>query len=494
MRGNIFSKLLKNIPGMEKKNDNFESDENKQEYNSTIKNVGVAGGVSEIAQEHAEKAADTFRKLDKNLIWKEKRKQLEPSNAKLDFKNKAFDGNEIIKDRYSDNSLVMKRADAEVLFGKENFNKHLAHADHITPLEKIYASKENCAWDSIEDIKEIANADENFVVINGKLNESKQHRTNSEYLDYLEKKGRGDEISPEYRKIMLQDQADSERYLKKAFKKREIENVVKTGHKAGIDAAKTGAVIGGGISAIQNVVAVVKGEKDATEAAFDTAKDTAGAAVLSYGTGALGTTMSHSLSYSSNTMLKSLSQTNLPSQIAVAAIETGKTMKRFICGEIDGTECMTELGEKGTGMIASSYGAFAGQVLIPIPIVGGLIGSMVGYAFSSTYYNSILSIMQSRKLAHEERIRIEAECKETIKAIKAYRIEIEKVVEKYFKEHKIVFDNAFNTIHYALQTGDADGVIMGANMITEKLGGEIQYNNMDEFDDFMNDENTDFIL
>ena len=35
---------------------------------------------------------------------------------------------------------------------------------------------------------------------------------------------------------------------------------------------------------------------------------------------------------------------------------------------------------------------------------------------------------------------------------------------------------------------------MGANMITQKLGGEIQYNNMDEFDDFMNNEDWDFIL
>lgn len=487
--------MIKNIPSLKKRDkEETQNNENHPTDNSTIRNMGVAGGASVIARKHADKAAVEFKKLDKNLIWKEKRKQLEPSNAKKLFKNKAFGENEIIKDRYSDKQLVLEKSDAQVIFGKENYNEHLAHADHITPLEKIYADKENSAWTSIEDIKGIANADDNFVVINGKLNESKNHKTNSEYLDYLEKKGRGNEISAEYKELMLKDQAASEKYLKKAFKKRELDNVVKTGHKAGMDAAKSGALIGGGISAIQNVVAVVKGEKDAGEAVIDTAKDTAGAAVLSYSTGALGSTISHTLSYSSNTMLKSLSKTNLPSQIAVAALETGKTMKKFICGEIDGTECMIELGEKGTGMIASSYGAIAGQVLIPIPVVGGMIGSMVGYAFASSYYNGLVGLMQNRKLAHEERIRIEAECKETLEAIRSYRREVEKIAEAYFADHKRVFDTAFGTISQALQTGDADGVIAGANMITEKLGGEVQYKNMKEFDEFMNDEDVDFVL
>lgn len=486
--------LLNGIPTLKKKTKENSDANSTQSNNKTTNNIGVAAGTSEIAREHARMAGEQFKKLDENMSWKEQRQQLEPAGLKKVIKEQAFGENTMIKDRYSDNMLVMERIDAKTEFGIENYTEHQAHADHITPLKKIYEDRKNDAWTSVEDIKEIANADENFAIINGKMNYSKGDRTNSEYLDYIDRNGRENEVLPKYRELMLEDEINSNNFLNDSFNKRKVKNVVTTGHRAGVEAAKSGAIFGGAISIVQNAVAVAKGEKHAEGAAIDVVKDTASAAVLGYGTGALGSTISHTLSYSSNTILQSLSKTNLPSQIAVAALETGKTMKKFVCGEIDGTQCMTELGEKGTGMIAASYGAVAGQALIPIPMVGGMIGSMVGYAFASSYYNGLVTIMQDRKLAREERIRIEAECKELLDAIKIYRQEIEQIAEAYFADYKNVFDTAFVSIGQALQTGDADGVIMGANMITQKLGGETQYNNMDEFDDFMNNEDLDFVL
>ena len=39
-----------------------------------------------------------------------------------------------------------------------------------------------------------------------------------------------------------------------------------------------------------------------------------------------------------------------------------------------------------------------------------------------------------------------------------------------------------------MKSGDANGVIAGANAITRKLGGKVQFNNMDEFDKFLDDD------
>ena len=45
-------------------------------------------------------------------------------------------------------------------------------------------------------------------------------------------------------------------------------------------------------------------------------------------------------------------------------------MTSFIKGDIDGTQCLEELGEKGTSQLGAAMFAVAGQALIPIPVVG----------------------------------------------------------------------------------------------------------------------------
>lgn len=477
---------FKNMPVLKSK----KSDENREDDSGkTLGNIGIVGGLSDTVKKQTEEAAQKFAKPSKYT-----RSLIDDGAAKERIKREAFKGNVEVKDPYTDDVLCLKRSEARIEYG-DDWTKHAAEADHKVSLERRYEQTKNKPWLTNDDIKKSSNSSNNLEVVSRKFNNAKRKKSNTEFVndeEYLKKTGV--EISSDGKSKAIQAEKQAQKELNIQDFKDSTKNLFQTGHNAGVKAAKSGAIIGGGMSAIKNVVAIVKGEKDAGEAVLDTAKDTAGAAVLSYGTGAMGSTIAHSLSYSSNPLLNTLSKTNLPSQVAVAALETGKTMKKYICGEIDGTECMTELGEKGTGMIAASCGAAVGQVLIPVPILGGMVGSMVGYAFSSSYYNELVTIMQDRKIAHEERLIIEAECREAIVSLKQYRKEIEQIAEEYFAEYTMVFQNAFGTIDSSLIAGDADGVISGANMITEKLGGVVQYHNMAEFDEFMNDENSDFIL
>jgi hypothetical protein len=159
------------------------------------------------------------------------------------------------------------------------------------------------------------------------------------------------------------------------------------------------------------------------------------------------------------------------------------------------------LGEKGTGMIGSAVfaslgtiGAVSvfgksvaiGQLIIPIPVVGGLIGGMIGYALSSAYYGHLMSTFKDAKLARERRIRIEAECEEAVRMIRQYRAEMETAISEYLSDHITTFHTAFDEIKTALDIGDIDGFITGTNKITKKLGGKPQFNNFSEFDELMN--------
>lgn len=272
-----------------------------------------------------------------------------------------------------------------------------------------------------------------------------------------------------------------------------VKDVAKISHRAGVEAAKTGAALGGGISLVQNSVAVIKGDKEVGSAIKDVVVDTTKAAGVSYATAYTGALVKGAMQNAPSQYMRILSNTNLPTTLVVSSLEVGKTLKRFASGEIDGTECLTELGEKGTGMLASSAGIAVGQALIPVPIIGALVGSMVGYAMASAYYNGLVGALNDAKIAREERICIEAECKESIAAIQQYRIEIEIVINNYLRDYIQVFSDAFTEMERAYNLGDIDSFVSGSNMIIKRLGGTPIFETKNQFDDIMKSDKA-FVL
>lgn len=262
-------------------------------------------------------------------------------------------------------------------------------------------------------------------------------------------------------------------------------DILGVSHRAGTETAKSGAAIGGGMSFIRNSVAVMKGDEDVSSAITSVAMDTASAAGLSYATGFVGSAIKGGMQNASSSYIQALSKTNLPGTIVTVVVETGKTLSKYADGKIDGTECLTELGEKGAGMLASAMGATIGQALIPIPILGGMIGGMFGYALSSMYYENLVSALNEAKLAKEQRTQIEAECKNAIAAIQEYRLEIELVVRNYFIDQRQIFTSALCQIEESFHTADVNQMIKGANQLTEALGEEVLFRTSEELDDIM---------
>lgn len=268
------------------------------------------------------------------------------------------------------------------------------------------------------------------------------------------------------------------------------QDIVKVSHRAGVEAAKEGAIVGGGISVIKNMVSLIKGDEDAETALVNVAKDTGTAMAVGYSTGFAGSVVKGAMQNAKSSTLQAASKTNLPATLVTTALSTGKTMTRLFKGEINGLECFEELGENGVTMIASSMGTVIGQAAIPIPIVGAVIGSMVGYAIASSSYGVLLESLKDAKLAHEERIRIEAECAEHIVLIREYRAELEQNIGRYLSSNIAVFSQAFDDMKSALSIGDIDGFISGTSSITKVLGKSVQFETMDEFDALMNSSNA----
>ena len=263
-------------------------------------------------------------------------------------------------------------------------------------------------------------------------------------------------------------------------------DVAKVSHRAGIQTAETAAIIGGSVSIVKNLVSICKGEAEPEDGVMNVIKETAATAAVGYGTGVSGAAFKGAMQNSKSGYVRVLGEkTNIAGTLVSVTVAATKTLTRYFEGEIDGVECLETLGEQGTGMVASAMFSVVGQIAIPIPVVGGLIGGMVGYAISSAAYGVLTQSLKEEKLAHEQRTLIEKACEEHIKLIREYRAEMEGIIKKYLVESMDIFRESFIEIKNALEIGDVDWFIESTNTITENFGGKAAFSGMDDFNSMM---------
>ncbi|WP_120845701.1 hypothetical protein [Helicobacter pylori] len=89
-------------------------------------------------------------------------------------------------------------------------------------------------------------------------------------------------------------------------------------------------------------------------------------------------------------------------------------------------------------------------------------------------------------MAHQRRIEIEKECRESIRQLEMYQNQFKEVFERYFHGTIKFFNENFNNLERALYAGDADLAIAVNNKIQERLGQKPLFNNTQEFLELMN--------
>ncbi len=257
-------------------------------------------------------------------------------------------------------------------------------------------------------------------------------------------------------------------------------DVANVSHQAGMNAAQTGALIGGGVSLIKNFYECVANGKDPIKALKHTVIATAKGGVLSYGSAFASSSLGGLMQSSANKIIQSLGKGSVPAMIVGACVANATILGRYFSGKIDGTELLKQLGKANTTLISSGAMAVAGQALIPIPVVGALIGGFVGAILSETCFNAFLKAREEAKLAHQRRIEIEKECHEFIKLLEAYQNQFKEVFERYFHETTRFFNQSFDELERALYAGDADLAIGVNNKIQERIGQKALFDNFKE--------------
>lgn len=460
---------------------NQEEQRHQQEGSTKIASGYAA---SSAAQQATQQAAKQYAKPQ----YTGNRQVYDSGPAKINAKAAAFQANTPVTDPYTGAPLTLRKQDAKALYGNDWQNHH-AEADHVKPLARSVQdanARPLSAWNTASDYQQAFNNPENIRVTSRTFNNAKRSRTNQELLedtDYLQRKG----IAPSeagWNQAMRDDQL-AERSINQHLFDSALSNMVRTGHDAGMMGAQNAGATALTMSGIMNVVSVIRGEKSSSEAISDTLKSGGTAAVSGYTLSGGLTIVQHSLSSTGSEFIQSLIDSNVPGTIVTSVIVTGDTLAKWGNGEISTQQCLIELGDKGVCMAAARYSMAAGQALIPIPVVGAAVGALVGTVLTSSYYRSIVNTLQTRELEHQERLRIIAECNAAAEQTRRFRAELESYLNSYFREYRTCFDTAINSINYAYQTGNANGVIAGANTISRKLGGKVHYETVDEFRNFL---------
>lgn len=475
-----------------KKHENIEitvgdDQEEKNNDEAGIK-IGAGFAATESARISTQAAAKKFAKPDKYT-----RSVLDDGTAKRNIKVDAFKKNVQVKDPYTGKVLTLTKAEAKMKYGSDWAN-HLAEADHKVSLERRYEQTKDNPWLTNDDIKASSNSSDNLEIVSRKVNNAKRKRSNKDFVsddEYLKKTDV--KLSKEGKQKAIESEKKALAALNKRDRHAVIKNIAETGHKAGVDAAKNAGLTGLTISGIKNFTDVIKGDKDVEDAVKDIVIDGGKAAAAGYLIGGGLTTVSHTLSNTSSSFLKALSNSNVPGKVVTAVMLIGDTLKRYGNGEISTQDCILELGEKGLNFATTGYSMAVGQALIPIPVVGAAVGALVGSVLTSKYYNELVNKLKTKQHEHEERSRIIEECKKAAEEHRKFRQELESYLEAYFKDYEDCFNEALADIKISFQIGDINGVISGANQITRKLGGKVNYDTVEECKQFLFNGNADVL-
>lgn len=261
-------------------------------------------------------------------------------------------------------------------------------------------------------------------------------------------------------------------------------DIGRTSHRAGLEGAKYGAIIGGSISVLQSCLAAAQGEKDFGEALKDLGIDTAKAGTLGYATAFAGSALKGGMQQSGNQFVRQLANTSAPTLAINICLSLGGSVKRYVAGEISEAQLLTEVGEKGAGMLSSGMMAALGQLAIPVPFVGAAIGGMIGYTLSSMFYQSALDAARGAELSREHlaRVRvIEAAARERINLEQA---QLDDFVRREIPQLQLETQQLLDIVSRA-DSGDVDALAASINQYATLLGKQLQFQTMSEFDDFM---------
>ncbi len=419
----------------------------------------------------------------------------ENKSALEQFRNDNFANKTTITDPYTNQKLYKTQAESKQAYG-ENFTKHVADIDHTVPLKAIY---EKCKYNPFlndSDIQKIANMKENYQAISANMNRSKGGLT-SQLVSR-------ENYSSEVQNNLLIEEAKANKAIQDTIFKSSAKNATKMAGKSFV----IGSGIGAAVSGVQNIKDYQSGEIDGKTAALNVATDS----VKSGGKAAVMTVAVKSAEgiiakKASNTIFEKSCQSFIKSngvaKAGVCVIEAGKSISKYINGELDEKELAGELTEKGTALTTSfvigaqgmALGSIIGTAIFPGigtiigSFVGDLAGNLAGYTLGKELFNQVKDYKQFLDNYNPEKLARYREIYKHLEETTRYQREALKVkLEFIYNEQANSILNSMFSMKESLLNDDNDGFNDSLECLCNLFGLELRFKSQDEFDNFMNND------
>jgi hypothetical protein len=189
-----------------------------------------------------------------------------------------------------------------------------------------------------------------------------------------------------------------------------------------------------------------------------------------------------------------LSQGNSATALVNCVINTGKTISRFVKGEIDGVQAIEQVGQNGVSTLSSIYtgastGAAIGAVAGPAgAAAGAMIGTIGGYIVSTAIYQSTIAIAKQADLEEKQFKLMKALYEQSCVELKNYNEKFIEASKSYRKNVSSKVNSVLLNLESGLLTNNIDRVTESLSVLTLLTGQELRYKTLQDFDDAMNSE------
>ncbi len=364
-------------------------------------------------------------------------------------------------------SLLNKIANVHKKSSKNNLSRYLQVDELQVPTEQVEKAKQICKEQAVS-----LNTQAKKLREEGKTQLAAQKEQVAKNYSELEQKISDSGLTTE--------EAIAYRLSPKLMTAKDIARV---SHKAGIEGAKFGAVIGGAISLITNLIVTCNGDKELSEAAFDVVVDTTASAGVGYATAFAGSTLKSMLQQSASQYTRALSATALPTLAVSVCTACASSILSYTAGDISEAELLQNIGSNARGMLSASMFSAVGQVVIPVPVLGGLVGGMIGYTLSNLFYQGFLSSFEEAKESREQLELIRYKCLAARQMATAYQVHLDEIFNNKISQLNDEKAQLFSALN--MSNTDMNQFCNDINSFALILGKDLQFKSQSEFDDFM---------
>jgi hypothetical protein len=195
--------------------------------------------------------------------------------------------------------------------------------------------------------------------------------------------------------------------------------------------------------------------------------------------------------------VRELADTDFSTRMVECVERIGRTVHEYCAGSINDMQLIERLGNTEIKQIAKDFWTALevcpAQAALPPAELADAALPVMAYAACMAAYQELQGALDEEIAAREDRLRIEAQCQDSIEAIRRYRMEMDAAVSRYLSSRIEIFTAGFSAMDQAILAGDSNGYLTGNAQIQEILGYHAQFSNQQEFDELM-DADTAFKL